>query len=119
MELPDVGAQLGLALLVRMDKGAFVTRISFFPRRGRDPVIGLHLLLAVHLGLALLTRMDKGAFVARVSSLPSSDGGPTSLMRCFTFSETSPKTSSGDVFFKTSLEHRTVKQKVRCFYTMF
>ena len=42
-----------------------------------------------------------------------------SLARCFTFSETSPKTSRGDVFFKTSLEHRTVKQKVRCFYTMF
>ena len=51
LELPDVGAQLGLALLVRMDKGAFVTRISFLPRRGRDPDIGLHLLLAVHLGL--------------------------------------------------------------------
>ena len=43
LELPDVGAQLGLALLVRMDKGAFVTRISFLPRRGRDPDIGLHL----------------------------------------------------------------------------
>ena len=52
-----------------------------------------------------------------------SAGGLTSLeaslVRCFTFSETSPKTSRGDVFFKTSLEHRTVKQKVRCFYTMF
>ena len=36
-------------------------------------------------------------------------------MRCFTFSETLPKTSRGDVFFKTSLEHRIVKQKVRCF----
>ena len=46
-----MGAQLGLALLVRMDKGAFVTRISFLPRRGRDPDIGLHLLLAVHIGL--------------------------------------------------------------------
>ena len=48
-----------------------------------------------------------------------SAGGLTSLeaslVRCFTFSETSPKTSRGDVFFKTSLEHRTVKQKVRCF----
>ena len=54
---------------------------------------------------------------------PDSAGGLTSLeaslVRCFTFSETSPKTSRGDVFFKTSLEHRTVKQKVRCFYTMF
>ena len=53
----------------------------------------------------------------------TSAGGLTSLeaslVRCFTFSETSPKTSRGDVFFKTSLEHRIVKQKVRCFYTMF
>ena len=47
-----------------------------------------------------------------------SAGGLTSLealVRCFTFSETLPKTSRGDVFFKTSLEHRIVKQKVRCF----
>jgi hypothetical protein len=61
-----------------------------------------------------------GAALARQSG---SAGGLTSLeaslVRCFTFSETSPKTSRGDVFFKTSLEHRTVKQKVRCFYTMF
>ena len=28
LELPDVGAQLGLALLVWMGEGAFVTRIS-------------------------------------------------------------------------------------------
>ena len=53
----------------------------------------------------------------------TSAGGLTSLeaslVSCFTFSETLPKTSRGDVFFKTSLEHRTVKQKVRCFYTMF
>ena len=42
-----------------------------------------------------------------------------SLVRCFTFSKTSPKTSGGNVYFKTSLKHRIVKQKVLCFYTMF
>ena len=46
-----MGAQLGLALLARMDEGAFVARISSLPRGSRDPDIGLHLLLAVHLGL--------------------------------------------------------------------
>ena len=55
---------------------------------------------------------------------PLSSGGrltslKASLVRCFTFSKTSPKTSQGNVFFKTSLKHRIVKQKVRCFYTMF
>ena len=34
-----------------MDKGAFVARISFLPRGGRDLDIGLHPLLAVRLGL--------------------------------------------------------------------
>ena len=60
---------------------------------------------------------------SQYKSVKSSAGGLTSLeaslVRCFTFSETSPKTSRGDVFFKTSLEHRTVKQKVRYFYTKF
>ena len=32
LELPDVGAQLGLALLVGVGKGAFVARISSLPR---------------------------------------------------------------------------------------
>ena len=51
LELPDMGAQFGLALLVGVGKGAFVARISSLPRGSRDPDVGLHLLLAVHRGL--------------------------------------------------------------------
>ena len=51
LELPDVGAQLGLALLVGVGKGALVARISTLPRGSRDPDVGLRLLLAVHRGL--------------------------------------------------------------------
>ena len=45
------GAQLGLALLVGVGKGALVAQISTLPRGSRDPDVGLHLLLAVHRGL--------------------------------------------------------------------
>ena len=38
-----------------------------------------------------------------------------SLVRCFTFSETSPTPSRAMSFSK----HRIAKQKVRCFYAMF
>ena len=51
LELPDVGAQFGLALLVEIGKGALVARISTLPRWSGDPDVGLHLLLAVHCGL--------------------------------------------------------------------
>ena len=37
LELPDVGAQLGLALLVGVGKGAFVARISSLPRGAETP----------------------------------------------------------------------------------
>ena len=46
-----MGAQLSLALLVGVGKGALVAQISTLPRGSRDPDVGLHLLLAVHRGL--------------------------------------------------------------------
>ena len=66
-------------------------------------------LLEVQLSISELSVVGGGGIAGGLTSLEAS------LVRCFTFSETSPKTSRGDVFFKTSLEHRTVKQKVRCF----
>ena len=38
-----------------------------------------------------------------------------SFMRCFGFFSNIVKNIEVDVFFKTSLKHRIVKQKVRCF----
>ena len=37
LELPDMGAQFGLALLVGVGKGAFVARISSLPRGAETP----------------------------------------------------------------------------------
>ena len=37
LELPDVGAQFGLAFLLWVGKGALVARISTLPRGSRDP----------------------------------------------------------------------------------
>ena len=42
-----------------------------------------------------------------------------SFMRCFGFFQTSSKTSRSMFFFKTSLKHCIVKQKVRCFTRCF
>ena len=66
-------------------------------------------------GAAAVHTFDCGSqdSAGRLTSLEAS------LVRCFTFSKTSPKTSGSNVFFKTSLKHCIIKQKVQCFYTMF
>ena len=59
----------------------------------------------------------------RQITLTSRGGRLTSLdasfMRCFVFFSNIVKNIEVDVFFKTSLKHRIVKQKVRCFMRCF
>ena len=58
---------------------------------------------------------SRGA-VGRGGRLTSLDA---SFMRCFVFFSNIVKNIEVDVFFKTSLKHRIVKQKVRCFPQCF